>query len=133
MKIVFCGSAKLFDKMDEIKEKLVTLKHEVVMPNNLEKKYDYSTMTPDEYRSIKNQMIIEHMKLIKDSDAILVLNERLKDIDGYIGANSFLEMGFALAFGKKIFIMNPVPKQPNEAEMEGLLPIVVNGDLSLIK
>jgi hypothetical protein len=69
-------------------------------------------------------MIMDHLEKIKKGDAILVLNERLKDIDGYIGANSFLEMGFALCLNKKIFLLNKIPDQPNSVEIGGMMPTI---------
>lgn len=42
-------------------------------------------------------------------------------------------MGFAMCFDKKIFLLNPVPDQPNSVEIDGLLPVVLSGDLSLVK
>ncbi len=131
--IVICGSMKVVSKMLEVKKGLESRGFDIILPNNLEIKNDYSTMTPEEYRIIKNKMIVEHMEEIKRGDAILVVNEKLKDIDGYIGANSFLEMGFALCFNKKIFLLNNIPNQPNSVEITGLLPIVLSGDLSLVK
>jgi predicted RNA-binding protein with PUA domain len=132
-RIVVCGSMKVVPKMLEIKNSLESMGFDIILPNNLEVKNDYSKMTPEEYRIVKNEMIVEHMEEIKNSDAILVVNEKLKDIDGYIGANSFLEMGFAMCFNKKIFLLNPIPDQSNSVEIEGLLPIVLSGDLSLVK
>ena|SRR3989344_7788441 len=131
--IVVCGSMKVAPKMLAIEKELEGMGFKVILPNNLEVQNDYSSMTSEEYRIVKNKMIVGHMEEIKRSDAILVVNEKLKDIDGYIGANSFLEMGFALCFHKKIFILNPIPNQPNSVEINGLLPIVLSGNLSLIK
>jgi len=129
--IVICGSMKLKERMLEVEEDLRKKGFDVLMPNMSEFN-DYSTMMPDEQYAAKHPMVMEHLEKIKRGDAVLILNERLKDIDGYVGANTFLEMGFALCFGKKIFLMNEIPDQPNSVEIGGMMPIVLHGDLGLL-
>jgi len=50
----------------------------------------------------------------------------------YIGANTFLEMAFAYILKKPIFILNNIPEQPNTVEIEGLKPILLNGNLNAL-
>ena len=73
------------------------------------------------------------MKKIKNSDAVLVVNLEKKEIKNYIGGNTFLEMGFALAYGKKIYLLNPVPDVSYKDEITGMLPIIINNNLRSIK
>lgn len=73
-----------------------------------------------------------HFDKVVWSDAILVLNHRKNDIDHYIGANTLLEMGLAFHFGKKIYLLNPIPEISCKEEVLGMRPIVCNGNLSLI-
>lgn len=122
---------KLRERMHEVEQTLREKGFEVLLPN-MDEVNDYSTMTVDEQYKTKYSMILDHLEKIRKGDAILILNERLKDTDGYIGANSFLEMGFALCLNKKIFLMNNIPDQPNSVEIGGMLPIVIEGNLDLI-
>jgi hypothetical protein len=94
----------------------------------------------DEKQSLKLQVknnfdaISEHWNKIKESDAILVLNFDKKGIRNYIGANTFLEMGFAHVLGKKIFLMNPLPDDSfHRSEIEVMRPAILNGDLAQIR
>jgi predicted RNA-binding protein with PUA domain len=121
--IVICGSMKLRERMLEVEGDLKQRGFDVLMPNMGEFN-DYSTMTQEQQFKTKHPMIMDHLEKIKKGDAILVLNERLKDIDGYIGANSFLEMGFALCLNKKIFLLNKIPDQPNSVEIGGMMPTI---------
>lgn len=130
--ITICGSMKLLERMKVVETNLKEMGFIVLMPNLTEKK-DYSVMTKEEQAKHKNKMIVDHVEKIKKSDAILLVNEQLKNIEGYIGANSFLEMGIAFALDKKIFLLNNIPDQPNYVEMAGMFPTVLNGDLSGIK
>lgn len=129
--ITICGSMKLIEKMKEVELKLKDLGFNVLLPNTAEVS-DYTIMSELEQYSHKNRMILDHLDKIKQGDAILVVNDRLKDTDSYIGANSFLEIGFAFSLGKRIFLLNEVPQQPNTVEIGGMLPVCLNGDLSAI-
>jgi nucleoside 2-deoxyribosyltransferase len=130
--ITICGSMKLVDEMDRVAEELTTRGFKVHKPIASESK-DYSSMSKAEQAPHKNRMIVEHLNKIREADAILVVNGTLKNIEGYIGANSFLEMGFAFCLGKKIFLLHPIPGQPNSVEIAGMLPTVIHEDLSLIQ
>lgn len=82
----------------------------------------------------KGKAITAHFRKIDDSDCILVTNYEKKGIENYIGGNTFLEMGYAYGTGKKIFVLNELPKaSAYKEEMLGMQPIVLNGDISLIK
>jgi nucleoside 2-deoxyribosyltransferase len=129
--ITLCGSMKLKERMYEVETQLKDLGFEVLLPNMAETG-DYGSMTESEQYEFKNRMIIAHLNKIRQGDAVLIANDRLKDTDNYIGANSFLEIGFAFSLNKKIYLLNHLPHQPNTIEIGGMLPISLNGDLSKI-
>lgn len=81
----------------------------------------------------KSAAIKAHFEKIDKADAILVTNYPKKGVDGYIGGNTFLEMGYAFAVGKKVFVLFDLPKDsPYKEELLGLQPIILNGDISNI-
>ncbi len=128
MKIIaVCGSMKLREQMLQVEEELTAHGFSVLLPNMNEAGERAAELDQPDSR---NQIILDHLHKIREADAVLVVNGRLKDIDGYIGANSFLEMGFAFAYGKKIFLLNDIPEQPNKIEIAGMRPVVLGGDLS---
>lgn len=138
MKITICGSMTFYVEMREIKDGLEVLGHEVLVPIDT-----YSDDVPIEARSdisdkqkisakIEYDFIREHFRKIEESDAILVLNYEKKNVPGYIGGNTFLEMGHAFGLGKKIFLMNPVPNMNYSIEMHSMKPIIIDGDLTQI-
>lgn len=129
--LTICGSMKLKEKMTQVESQLKDLGFSVLLPN-MEETGDYASMTETEQYQFKNRMIVDHFNKIKEGDAVLILNDRLKDTDNYIGANSFLEIGFAFSLGKKIFILNGLPQQSNTIEIGGMLPVCLNGDLGKI-
>lgn len=73
-------------------------------------------------------------KELQGADAVLVLNYDKNGVKNYIGANTFLEMGFAHVLNQKIFILNPLPEfEFYRTEIEAMKPIIINGDLEKIK
>jgi len=81
----------------------------------------------------ENDLIKRYYEHIKEYDAVLVVNADKKGIRYYIGGNTFLEMGFGYVLGKHLFVLNPLPDVSYRDEMEAMSPIILNGDLSLIK
>lgn len=94
---------------------------------------DYATLPASNRATTKAKMIRDHLEKINASDAVLICNSTLGDRVNYIGANSFLEMGFAFAADKPIYLLNEIPMQPNSDEIAGMLPISLGGNLSLIR
>ena len=83
-------------------------------------------------KKAKEDLIKRYFRIIKDSDAILVVNIDKKGIKNYIGGNTFLEMGFAHVLNKKVFLLNNIPDVSYRDEILAMQPIILNGDLSKI-
>ena len=136
MKICICCSLAFTDEVKEIANRLHELGHEVLLPNGVIIDAIYKA----DFDSIKAKrgngydFIREHFKKIEESDAMLVCNFTKNGIDNYIGANTFLEMGFAYYIKKPIYALNPLPdyKYIND-ELLNFDVKVINGDLSEIK
>jgi len=137
MKIVICGSMSASKEMVETEKKLKELGHRIILPDFT---YDYAAL--DEIDKIKTEsarnkveydLIRGYYKKIQDSDAILVVNVGKKGIEGYIGGNSFLEMGFAFVLSKPIYLLHQIPDISYRDEIEAMQPIVLNGNLRKIK
>lgn len=131
-KITICGSMSFITQIQQLKNDLEKKGYKVFIPNAEGTSVDYSKLTKDEQIDLRKEFIDVHITKIKNSDAVLIANYTKHDIENYIGANSFLEMGFAYLLKKKIFILNNIPNQPNTVEIEGLKPIVLSGKMELI-
>lgn len=109
MKITICGSMKFMDKMLAAKKQLKSVGHEVFLPvwENLHT----SEISRNDLLNKKREYIKKHFYNIKESDAILVLNFAKNSIPNYIGGNSLIEIGVAFEHAKKIYILNPLPKE----------------------
>lgn len=136
MKITICGSMTCSRKMVEIEKKLLGLGHTVVLPPHTKEYVEFDSLKKMHSESVKNKvkedLIRDYFHKIKNSDAVLVVNEKRYNTDNYIGGNSFLEMGFAHVLNKKIFLYNPVPEIDYKDEILAMEPIILNGDLNLI-
>lgn len=146
MKITICGSIAFYEEMQAAEEQLEALGHEALIPPDRVPDKDGNIITVAEFYKIrkaagdkeswvwdvKEQAIRLHFDKIADSDAILVLNEKKNDIPGYIGANTFLEMGLACYLRKPIYVLHQIPDQGNIEEIMGMKPILLHGDVNNI-
>ena len=140
MKILIICSKRFYSKIEEVKKILEEKNIEVFLPNC----YDDPTteqrmwdLGKEEHQKFKAKMYKQSEDTISNMDAVLVLNlDKEKDgeiIKNYIGGATFLEMYDAFRLGKKIYLYNDIPKGMLFDEIEGFGPIIINGDLSLIR
>ncbi len=135
MKIVICGSIKFYQDMLNVKKELEKLGHKVLMPVKA-KGVDYWSKDNKARVEAKKkfEFIGEHLDKIEHGDAVLIVNITKKDIKNYIGANTFMEMGFAYYQKKKIYTLNPLPNQPYIIdELLTFDPVILNSRLDKIK
>ena len=130
MKITIVGSSAFRQEMIDYKEKLEKMGHEVVVhPHYVQfvkegRRDILDRIANGEHAQVKREYdyIKWYHKAIKNSDAILVLNFEKKSIQNYIGGNTLMEMGFAYANDKKIFLINPIPDNvPYRDEIEAMV------------
>lgn len=125
------------EQMLEAKEKLIALGHDAFLTDLHE---PFVGKTDEEKEAIKldqknnKDAIREFWNMMQGADAVFVLNLDKHGIANYIGGNTFLEIGFAHVLGQKIFLLNPIPDiQFYKTEIEAMEPVILNGDLSLVK
>ena len=133
MIITICASMTLVERIRAVQATLRELGHEVYVPVEIEE-FDYLDASTAERAALKREhdLIREHWRKIKRSDAILVLNEDAKGVPHYIGGNSFLEMGFAHIRELPIYLLWPIPQMPYASEMAAMDAVVIEGDLRRI-
>lgn len=86
----------------------------------------------EEHQKFKSEMFRQSENLIKNMDAVLVLNFDKDDKKNYIGGATFLEMYDAFRFNKSIYLYNEVPEGMLKDEIIGFGPTILNGDLEKI-
>jgi len=141
--IVICSSAAFYRQVLEVEDELKKLGFKVTIPltaGRMKKSGDfkvesYKTWYKDanDYKE-KTFLTKHHFNKIVKGDCVLVLNYEKNGISGYIGGAVLSEMALALHFKKKIYVLNPIPLSLSYTEeLFGTLPIILNGDLKLIK
>lgn len=140
MKILIICSKKFYSKIEEVKKILEEKNNEVFLPNCYDDPITEQKMWDlgkEEHQKFKAKMYKQSEETISKMDAVLVLNldkEKEGEIfKNYIGGATFLEMYDAFRLGKKIYLYNDIPNGMLFDEIEGFGPIIIKGDLNLIK
>ena len=136
MKIFVCCSKHFYQRLDPILELLKGQNHEITLPNSF-----YAPFKEEEMKKIgvvehaqwKGDMLRLQCEKVRDNDAILVVNFDKGDKKNYVGGATFLEMFKAFELSKKIFLLNPIPEGMLADELKAMQPVVLHGDVSLIK
>lgn len=99
MKVVIAGSAGLQDEIQkwiqywESKEGYSVINYPHEIPS-------------DNFENLYPKVHTDFFRHITETDVLFIANDKKKEIDGYIGAETFAELGFGLAqnlvYGKKI-------------------------------
>lgn len=126
--ITICASMSHKDKWLKIADQLRDLGYTVATPD-ISEKDDWSTMTPQQIADQKGYLIRQHFAKISASRAILVCGGTKNGVKDYIGGNTFMEMTFAFAYDKPIFIYDDIPEMSYSDEIIALNPTVLQGDL----
>jgi predicted RNA-binding protein with PUA domain len=118
-------------------ERLEKQGHIVVIPKHTKEYALLNSLDEMHGESVKNKiehdLIRDYYEEIKNSDAILILNLEKSGVENYIGGNSFLEMGFAHVLNKKIYLLNPIPEIGYSDEIIAMQPMILDGNLNMIK
>ena len=113
MKVFVICSKAFYKDIPPIKEKLEQMGHEVA--------------------KFKERMFIKSRDTIESMDAVLTLNFEKHGQANYIGGATFLELYEAFMMHKKIFLYNDIPEGMLYDEISGFSPIIIHGDLDLVK
>lgn len=132
LKIALCGSMTFWDDFISTAKQLQANGVKPLLPDFVD---DFITNSNGEFLSDEltyNKLINSHIQNIKNANAVLVINGRKNEIDGYVGANTILEIGVAYAIGLPIFLLRQMDSQPSRDVVLGTLPVVLDGDVDRI-
>ena len=135
MKICISCSLSFPDEVLVVAKKLEKSGHEVLLPTGIENRAierpDFDPVAAKHeggYDSIR-----AHFAKIRKADALLVCNFTKKGVENYIGANTFLEMGYAYSLKKPVYVLNRLPDQPYiNDELKAFGAIELASNLSLM-
>lgn len=121
MKIVLAGSMAFFETMQLLSAKLESLGHSVKLPS-LE-----DDLSPVAIRRYNENAVVR----IAWADTLVVVNEKKHSVDGYVGANTLVEIGMAYALKKPIYLLNQYDHtQPNAIELAGLTEGIIGANMN---
>ncbi len=136
MKIFICASKHLYSRIPEIKEILEKKGHQITLPNSFDnplREEEMKLISKEEHEKWKSKMLKLLDEKIKLNDAILVLNFEKNNQPNYIGGATFLEIYKAWDYGKKIFLINPIPETNFKDELMAINPKIINQNLDEIE
>ena len=135
-KIIICGSISASQEIVTAQRELEERGFEVEIPHGVKKfianNFEHVPVEERHEDKKKYDLIRKYYEEMKMYDNVLIVNPEKKGIQGYIGGNTFLEMGFAHVLNKKLYVLNPLPDISYLSELEAMDPVVLNGNLSLI-
>lgn len=138
-----CSSVSFYKDVLAIEKQLKKLGFKVIVPKTarrMQKSGDFNVdkhktwyKNPDDY-TIKKGLITAHLKEVAKGDAILVVNNKKHEIEGYIGGNTLMEMTLAFYYKKPIYVLNPISESLSiKEEVFGMGSLFINGDLTKIR
>lgn len=147
--IVLCGSMINMDKMNIIRDELVTKGYNVIAPELSEEEIKSGTKTfidiinekggienipvNDDIWKIKTDTMGDYLKYIEQSDAVLICNYTKGIEIDKIGDNSYFEMSIAFYLKKKIYVLNGPPYKSSKCEeVIAMQSTFLHGDLNKI-
>lgn len=140
MRILLICSKKFYGKIPSVKLKLEKNGVEVLLPNcydNPQTEQEMWNLGKSKHQEFKAAMYKKSEETIGMVDGVLVLNFDKETENGilknYIGGATFLELYDAFRLDKKIFLYNDIPVGILFDEIQGFNPLVINGDISLVK
>lgn len=138
MKKIFIACSKwCYQCVPAIKQRLEQIGYQVILPNCFDDPFIEERikvdMTKEEHVEFCRNAFSESMDKSKNSDAILVVNmDKNKGgqiYHNYIGGATFLVMYDSYLLDHPIFLYNDIPNNMLYDEIEGMNPVVLNGNL----
>ncbi len=136
MKVFIACSKYFYSEIKRVAEILEEAGHEVSYPNSYDDPFAeerFKAMDAKEHIKWKGMMMAKDKENIEPVEAVLVLNLKKKGIPNYIGGATFLEVYKAWEMRKKIFFYNELPNCSFTDELIGINPLVINGELELVR
>lgn len=139
MKILIICSKQFYPKIEYIIRILKNKGIEVFLPNCYDKPKTEERMwqlEKEKHQEFKAKMYRQSENVIKDMDAVLVLNfDKIVDgkvYENYIGGATFLEIYDAFRYNKKIYLYHDIPKGILYDEIDGFSPVIIHENLDMI-
>jgi nucleoside 2-deoxyribosyltransferase len=132
MKITVCSSMTFIDHVKKVAQELTNRGFAVEFPSPEGVQF-LDTTTEAEKVTAKRKLADDHFARIRESDAILVVNDEKNGVAGHVGASAMLEIGAARILNVPVYLLNePAKSAANYDELMANCEIMYD-DLSKIK
>jgi nucleoside 2-deoxyribosyltransferase len=123
-RVVICGSMSFIDEMIATKKEYETTWNNLIItiPDVSENSLSYESKSWDEKVEMKKQFILTYRSHIENADLVLIWNKNKNNIEGYIGTNTLMEMSFAYAYNKPIYLIQSPNDKNTKLEILGMEP-----------
>lgn len=134
MNIIICGSITAADDIIRVQQILLKNNFKVEIPEGVKNQTLRTrtevTMEEKAGDKIKYDLIRAYYKKIHASDIVLIVNPKKREIPGYIGGNTLIEMAFAHVLDKKLFCLYPIGDMQYRSEILAMQPTILHGDIT---
>lgn len=128
MKVLIHASLDFKDAIISTRDKLALNKKIDVLLPDLTRYQHIRDVNGDDitFTKIKNRLAKESIEQLKECSCLLILNYTHRDIENYVGGNSFMEMSIAFYMNKPIYLLNPIPEGMSYSEeIKAFYPVIV--------
>lgn len=104
--IVLCGSMMFYEKMKDVAMCLNIAGIPTIIPKD--ETAEVNNLTSEEFNLFKRKVSNQYLSKIRESttQSILVINEKKRGLENYIGANTMVEIAMAFCWGRTIYLLN---------------------------
>ena len=132
MHVVLSGSMRFIDRMREIATVLEARGHTVTLPAPTPADIDPRSLHGEALVDFKADVVADHLRAIRATDAVLVVNVDAPEARGYVGPSALVELAFAVALGRRAYVLHDVGEQANRLEVLALRPTLLAGDIAAL-
>lgn len=129
-KLLIHASLDFVDKMINVKNHVEKnfLNCKIILPELTRYQHIRDVEGDDKtFTKIKNRLTIQNMQNVEVCDILLILNYSHRNIENYVGGNSFIEMCIAFYLKKPIYLLNDIPENmPYTEEIKSFFPQVIH-------
>ena len=130
-RIVICGSMTFYDEMTELKNELQKKGIDCIIP--AQENHLIDDFTEEQMNEFKRKVSNSYLAKIRNrnTESILIYNQKKRGIDNYIGPNTLVEIAMAFAWYRKIYLYYDL-YEPFADELKAWGAISLNGSLDLL-
>lgn len=114
--IVICGSLRFATEIFELAQRLEKVGAKVYTPENLRDSKDWKKVSKEFVFNAAAGLTYLHFEKIKKADIVFIYNK-----NQYIGVSTTMEMGYAGAFAKPIYLLEEDTEIARSTLTEGVL------------